>query len=135
MVFCFWMISGYLTLTNPVLLFLGFFGFYQRKTSKLPRIFCPCRTHKILGRDRFGQARLKFSSDIGKFKRDCFCKQIFFSRFGPLGFGILLVILGNSEVKIEFCQAKLELSNEIEPCPFFPCFFFYSLCLFPLRGR
>ena len=26
--------------------------FPSRKTSKLSRIFCPCRTHKILGKDR-----------------------------------------------------------------------------------
>ena len=29
-----------------------FWFFFSRKTSKLPRIFCPCRTHEILGKDR-----------------------------------------------------------------------------------
>ena len=27
-------------------------GFYQGKPPNLPRILCPCRTHKILGKDR-----------------------------------------------------------------------------------
>ena len=56
-----------------VLLFLGF-GVLSRKTSKLPRILCPGRTHKILERkDRVGTKTLpklicnRFRS--GKFAR------------------------------------------------------------------
>ena len=45
-----------------------------RKTSKLPRVFCPCRTHKILGKDwentKFTKEFpcLKFTKEIQKTK-------------------------------------------------------------------
>ena len=37
---------------NPCPSFPCLISFYQGKPPNLPRIFCPCRTHKILGKDR-----------------------------------------------------------------------------------
>ena len=60
---------------GPVLLFLGFFFLiFSRKTSKLPRIFCPYRTHKILRKDRENTKltkeipRVEFTKEIKKTK-------------------------------------------------------------------
>ena len=46
------------------------FGFYQGKPPNLPRIFCPCQTHKIPGKDRENTSLskefpcLKFTKEI-----------------------------------------------------------------------
>ena len=63
---------------NTVVSTLSFFSlvfwFLSRKTSQLPRIFFPCRTHKILGKDRENTKitkeipRLKFTKEIQKTK-------------------------------------------------------------------
>ena len=53
----------------PVLLFLGFW-FLSRKTAKLPRIFCPCQTHKSLEKTAKTPQKTK---EIRRFK---FTKEI-----------------------------------------------------------
>ena len=57
--------------SKPCPSFPWFFWFFlSRKTRQLPRIFCPCRTLKILGKDR---ENTKITKEIPRFK---FTKEI-----------------------------------------------------------